>query len=570
MRIIGLNSGYDASMNGIYSGGCALIEDGKIVIALAEDRISRNKNEGGFSNALNHIYKEYGLSHSQIDYFYISFYANPIIPNEDTIRFHLNLLNITDQPEKLVVMPSHHFSHSCLAYYLSPFTDALIMVADNEGCLLSPKDAAKKGIFFNNCERNSYFWAHNNCITLIGRDFQNAGQVSFGKAYNKFNEFIGFGSYLNAGKTMGLSSYGYVPDEWKNLELWHMDLNGNLHSNIIETHDSFDDLTYYFKRNNLDLCRNLSYESQEYKNLATFVQHQLDKWSARKFNHLFEKYGRMNVCVSGGVGLNSIMNANLENELQTELFVPPYCSDPGQALGNAIYGYVSQMGCDNNPLLPKVAFNDYIYLGTEYTNDRIMKELLKEYSDDSRIQIETLDDPLLACAKLLAKNKIVGFFQNRSEYGARALGNRSILALPNSIVLRDRINTLKGRELFRPLAPAVISEYRGKYFEGKPSLLDRMMLRIVKVREEQRINICGVTHIDGTARLQEVMKDVNPRFYELICKLNTLTGIPLIINTSFNRAGEPIVESPHDAVESFLAMGLDALLCGDCLVMRRI
>jgi len=569
MKIIGINSGYDAAKNKIYAGGCALLDDGKIIISLAEDRISRNKNDGGFFKSLEYIYKEYGLSTEQIDYFYISFYGNPIIPNEEIIKFHLMLLDLSRSPEKLVVMPSHHISHACLAHFLSPFDESLIMVADNEGCLLSPKDAAQKSVYFNDCERNSYYWAHNNCITLIGRDFENAGEVSFGQAYSKFNEFIGFGNYLSVGKTMGLSSYGHIPPEWADIDMWGIDSSGKLYAHMLETHDSYKDIVYFFKRHNLDVKPGLNYECDEYKNLAHYVQQQLNKWSIEKMRFLINKFGKMNICVSGGVGLNSIMNEMLETHLDVQVFVPPYCSDPGQALGNAIYGYVCQTGLNNNTVIKKINFGEYLYLGTEYDDDRITKAILQEYQNDDRVEILFPDKPLHEFSRLISENKIVGFYQGRSEYGARALGNRSILAMPNSIEIRDRVNTLKGRELFRPLAPAVLSEYREHYFEGGLSILDYAMLRVVQVKDEKRSIICGTTHFDGSARLQVVEKKYNPRFYELIKEVDKLTGIPVIINTSFNSAGEPIVETPRDAIESFLAMNLDALLCGNCLILPK-
>lgn len=569
LRIIGINSKYDAGMNEIYSGGCAYICDGEIIIALAEDRISRKKNDGGFKESLAYIYGEYNLTTDDIDYFYISFYANPLIPNEEMIKLHLKLLGIEKEPEKLVVMPSHHLSHACLAYFLSPFEDALIMVADNEGCLLSPKSAREKGVIFNDCERNSYYWAHGNCITLIDRDFQHSGEVCFGKAYNKFNEYIGFGSYLNVGKTMGLSSYGTDVSEWENIDLWYIDENGNLHSNITETHDSFDDITYFFKKHGLSVKHNLSYETDEYKNLAFFVQHQLNKWSVIKMQDLIKKYGIKNICVSGGVALNGIMNCELEKRLQASVFVPPYCSDPGQALGNAIYGYIQQSGKSNNSFIKKIKFENYIYLGTEYSYTRIHEELISLYKNDSRIEMILSDNIFKIGAEMIADGKIIGFYQGRSEYGARALGNRSILAAPNSIEIRDRVNTLKGRELFRPLAPAVISEKWDLYFDGEKSILDTMMLRVVNVKLDRQKEVCGITHIDGTARVQEVTKKINPDFYQLITEFYKITQIPMVINTSFNKAGEPIVESPKDAVESFLAMNLDGLICGNYLLRVR-
>lgn len=567
MKIIGINSGYDAAKQKIYSGGSAYVYDGKIMCALAEERISREKHEGGFLKSLKHIYNEYNISVEDVDYFYISFYANPIIPKREIVLYHLKMLGLEKHPEKLVVMPSHHFSHAFLAHILSPFRESIIMVADNEGNIISPKDAERKGVIFNECERNSYFWAKENNITLIERDFENVGEVSFGKMYNKFNEYIGFDSYLNAGKTMGLSSYGEIPEEWEKLDLWYMDKQGKLHSNVIETHDSFNDIEYFFARHGITITRGRSYECQEYKNLAYFVQNQLNKWSTKKIEYLKEKFGVENICVSGGVGLNSIMNYSLEKNLSSPVFVPPYCSDPGQALGNALYGWCMQSGKCNNSYIKKVKFDDYIYLGTQYDNSRIDSEI-NTLTNDERICIHYSDHALEMAADLIADHKIVAYFNGRSEYGARALGNRSILAMPDSEEIRDRINILKGRELFRPLAPAVLEEYRDEYFEGESTILDTTMLKVVPVKENKKMEIKGVTHIDGTARLQVVKKEINQRFYQLISKVYQLTGIPMIINTSFNVAGEPIVETVLEAVEAFLDMNLDALLCGNYIITR--
>ncbi|CUX53039.1 Decarbamoylnovobiocin carbamoyltransferase [Clostridium sp. C105KSO15] len=569
MKIIGINSSYDASMNQINSGGCAYINDGKIIAAIAEERVSRCKDMGGFLHSLDTIYKEYELTVEDIDYFYISFYANPIIPEKNIIRLHLEQLNLLDCPDKLVIMPSHHFSHACLAHFLSPFEESIIMVADNEGSLLTPKDAEKKANELNYCERNSYYWARGNCITMIGRDFQGPNDVGFGKAYNIFTSYIGLGNYLQAGKTMGLSSYGYLPDEWKDLELWSMDKNGNLNSYLSETEDAIIDLEYYFRKHGIILHRGLNYHSTEYKQLAFFVQQQLNKWSVRKMKYLSEHFNVSNLCVSGGVALNSIMNYELGKKLNMDVFVPPYCSDPGQALGNAVYGYITQSGKGNNPCIPKFTFNDYIYLGLEYDDKRIEKELINEFQNDSRIKIIKPNNPLRETAKMIAEGRIIGCFQGRSEYGARALGNRSILAMPNSTVIRDRINRLKGRESFRPIAPAVLSEARNCYFEEDNSILDQLMLRVVKVKEEYREDLCGITHIDGTARLQVVDDKVNPIFHELIKMVYELTDIPIVTNTSFNKAGDPIVETPHDAVTTFLDMGLDGLLCGNYYITKK-
>ena len=567
MKIIGINSNYDSGMNEIYSGGCALVVDGVIEMALAEDRISRVKNEGGFKQSLQYILNQTNNEMTDIDYFYISFYANPLIPEKDIIEKHLQELGLEHSPEKLVVMPSHHLSHACLAYALSPFDEAIIMVADNEGNLISPKNAAEKGVIFNDCERNSYFYAKGNCITFLERDFEYSGSVGFGKAYNKCNEYVGFGSYLNAGKTMGLSSYGVVPKEWENLDLWHLDEHGKLQSNIIETHDSYRDIDYFFNRHGIMLKDDSDYKSSEYKNIAQFFQKQLNKWSIKKIEYLQNKLGIKNVCISGGVALNGIMNYEIEKQLNCKVFVPPYCSDPGQALGNAIYGYLVNSNKMNNSFIPKAKFENYIYLGTKYENGQI-DELVQQKIKRMKIEAVYSTDILSDTAKLIAEGKIVGFFQGRSEYGARALGNRSILARVDSEMLRDKINILKGRELFRPLAPAVKSESWSNYFYGQRSILDTMMLRVVDVKREKYKELQGVTHVDGTARVQDVKREINPIFYELIENVEKLTGIPMVINTSFNKAGEPIVESPAEAIDSFCDMNLDYLVCGNYILSK--
>jgi carbamoyltransferase len=570
MKIIGINSRYDALMNKVYSGSAALIVDGKIVQALAEDRISRIKDDGGFDQSLEFILDEAKLRMDEIDYFYISFYGNSIIPTKKMIQYHLDLLKLNKCPKKLVVMPSHHFSHACAAYFLSPFDEAIIMVADNEGNLLYPNGEEERDLGNTYCERNSYFWARGNCITLVERDFETPGEVGFGKAYNMINNYIGFGNYLTVGKTMGLSSYGEVMGNLRNADIWEIDKNGKLHSNIVETEDLIGDVERFLKFNKVKLPDRKTeklYELSEYKNLACFVQQQLNKWSVKKIEYLIKKIGIKNVCVSGGIGLNGIMNENIERSLDVQVFVPPYTSDPGQALGNAIYGYIVQTEKNNNSSIEKAKFTNYTYLGSEYSDDEIFL-VLEKMSKKYKIEFEYHDDVVGVTAKLLASGKIVGWFQGRSEYGARALGNRSIIADPRNIEIRDKVNVLKKRELFRPVAPSVLSEYKSKYFYGKDSLLDKYMLSVRKVRKEKIKNIEGVVHVDKTSRIQEVYKHDNKKYYNLIQKFKEITGIPMVMNTSFNMAGEPIVETPADAIKTFSNMNLDNLVCGNFLIKK--
>lgn len=570
MKIIGINSRYDASMNEIYSGSCALIIDGKIIYALAEDRISRVKDDGGFEQSLKFILNKSNLTIDNIDYFYISFYGNSLIPTKEIVQHHIDILKLNNHPEKLVVVPSHHLSHACAAYFLSPFEEAIIMIADNEGNLLYPADETKKNIEDCYCERNSYFWTRGNSITLIERDFELPGEVGFGKAYNMFNNYIGFGNYLTVGKTMGLSSYGKLDGNLKKMDLWKMNEDGRLSSTIKETENLIDDVNKFLKSNKVKLPKRIEnklYELQDFKNLAYFVQSQLNKWAVRKIKFLINKTGIRNICVSGGVGLNGIMNENIERLLNVPVFVPPYPSDPGQALGNAIYGYITQAGKNNNSLIKKNNFDNFTYLGSEYSNDDIL-EILKETNKDYNIKFNLVDNISNTVAKLIADGKIIGWFQGRSEYGARALGNRSIIAHPGSIEIRDKVNILKKRELFRPLAPSILSEYKAEYFYRENSFLDKFMLSVKKAKKAKINSIKGVVHVDGTSRLQEVSRSENKKYYDLIESFNKITGIPMVLNTSFNMAGEPIVETPRDAIKTFIEMGLDCLICEDIIIEK--
>lgn len=568
MKIIGINSKYNASMDEIYSGSVALIDNGNIELAIAEERVSRQKHDGGFTQALDYIYKEKNITQDDIDYFYISFYANPLIPDKEMIEFHLDQLGIRDVPEKLVVVPSHHISHAYISYFLSPFENAVIMVADNEGSLIFSNNAKEKTIIDNYCERNSYYWAEGNCIAFIERDFEKAGDVAFGKAYNKFNEYLGLGDYLSAGKTMGLSPYGKISAKLKNLDLWGIDRDGKLFSTIKETYDSFRDIDKFLEDNGVDFKKSNSserYNEQEYKDLAFFIQDQLNKWSVKKVDILKRKTGIENVCTSGGVALNGIMNKEIEEQLNVDVFAAPFPSDPGQALGNAIYGFIHQSGLCNNSTIPKYQFKNFAYLGKEYTEEEI-NNMISEIKKCKDVEITCHNNIFEETAKLLNSNNIVAWYQDRSEYGARALGNRSILAAPNSHEIRDRVNILKGRELFRPLAPSVLAEYADEYFKYKRSLLEPYMLRVSDVYENQIEKIKGVVHVDNTSRIQTVTKDDNYKYHKLISEYFKLSGVPMVMNTSFNLAGEPIVESPMEAFDAFFRMNLDALVIGNYLI----
>jgi carbamoyltransferase len=569
VRIIGINSFWEEGWWKCKGGSASLIDDGRLVMSVAEDRISREKYEGGYRNALNYILDYHNLSMESIDYFCISFYGNHLVPDSDIMKYHLKDLMLESTPEKLVLVPSHHLSHAFSGYFLSPFDEAIIVVADNEGSILYSADCNNEGANGAYCERNSYYHAKGNIISLLERDFESPSAVGFGKAYNKFTEYIGFGDYHNAGKTMGLSSYGKIPHELESADLWSMDSKYRLDSYMTESYDNKSDVDSFLSRNGISINEAVDCSTEAGKNLARYIQTQLNKWAVEKIRTLIARTGVKNICISGGVAQNGVMNAHIERELGCRVFAPPFPSDQGQSLGNAIYAWVMLNRLSINSLLKKCKFENFVYLGSEFTDEQISLNI-EQAAIPSGYSVAKSENIAREAAELIENNKIIGWFQGKSEYGCRALGNRSILANPGSAETRDRVNALKKRELFRPLAPTVLAEHAGDFFYAADSLLSEYMLGVVKARVGRQEKIAGAVHIDGTSRIQSLKRGQNPLYYELIEQFYNNTGIPMVLNTSFNIAGEPIVETPKDAIKTFLAMGLDALACGGYLIKKSV
>jgi carbamoyltransferase len=287
------------------------------------------------------------------------------------------------------------------------------------------------------------------------------------------------------------------------------------------------------------------------------VQEECERAMMHLATYAKERTGCKYLCISGGVALNSVANYKLlQSGLFEDIFINPAASDTGVPLGCALFGYHSILG------QPKRYEWISPYLGPTYTSQDC-HEAIKRFSGFKVIQ----GNSLAAAADLLAENKIVGNFQGRSEMGPRALGNRSILMSPLLAENKDILNArVKFREAFRPFAPAVLSEHTEEYF-----VFDRenpYMLMVADIRPEKHSVIPAVTHVDGTGRLQTVSKQYNARFYEIVKQFYAKTGVPVLLNTSFNVAGEPIVETPDDAIRCFLGTAIDALLIQDNLLIK--
>ena len=297
-------------------------------------------------------------------------------------------------------------------------------------------------------------------------------------------------------------------------------------------------------------------ESERFADLAASFQLVTEEIGLEVVRHLLKIGGGCRkLCLAGGVALNAVLNGKILAETDVEeLFVQPASSDSGAAL----HLHHALPGALREPALRDV------YLGPGYNDDAIAAALAAE-----NLACERVTDPAGRAAALLAEGKVIGWFQGRMEHGPRALGNRSILADPRRADMKDLLNAkVKFREAFRPFAPAVLAERAGEFFEGTGDGRSPFMTVVLPVRLEKRAVTPAVTHFDGTGRLQTVERETNGRFHALVEAFERLTGVPVVLNTSFNLAGEPIVCTPADAVSTFRRSGLDALVAGDCLCLK--
>ena len=292
--------------------------------------------------------------------------------------------------------------------------------------------------------------------------------------------------------------------------------------------------------------------TKHHMDVAASAQAQLERVVFDLADYLYEKTRTENLCIAGGVGMNGVaIGKLLERGPFKHIYVPPVSSDNGLSLGGALYNQHHILGIPRNGSLERADW------GTEYTEQEIEHTL-----KTAKLVYHRHDDIEMKAADLVAKGKIVGWFQGRMEYGARALGFRSILANPIKPDMKDIINKyVKFREEFRPFAPAVLMEDASKYFKFSEDPIPFMTV-VVPVREEKKKEIPSVTHVDGTARVQTVSKENNLPFWKLISEFRNITGTPVVINTSFNVMGEPLVENPAQALRTFFSTGIDDLLIG--------
>lgn len=574
MYILGINA-YHADSS------AALHKDGKLLVATEEERFTRIKHWAGFPlEAIKFCLREEGLQIKDIDYFTIGrdpkakFWKklglllkdpsligniservkNQSIVGDIKRKIHeidgtMDLIGI----KRRLMMLEHHRCHLASAFYASPFERAAVMSIDGSGDFTTTMIAQGNGIDLK---------------VIDSVDFP----VSCGLFYTAFTQYLGFPHYGDEYKLMGLAPYGeakHLQDVKKLIQLL---------PNGLFTWDA----TYFVNptkagmhyENNIPNVGNLyspKFEalfgpprkkeeplSQYHKDLAASVQRATEELIFHIASHLRKKTGEENLCFAGGVAQNSVANGKLiEATGFKNVYIPSAGHDAGISMGSAMYGYHHILG---NPRVSPVYS---AYTGSKFSNEEIETMLNAKGIEYTRYHDDQLYD--IVTNKLIEPG-VVGWFNGRAEFGPRALGARSILADPRNDKAKELLNLkIKRRESFRPFAPSILKEYTGEYFTKVDEV--PFMEKVFPIKEEKRALIPAVTHVDGTGRLQTVDKLISPRYYALIERFRQKTGIPILLNTSFNE-NEPIVNSPEEALNCFLRTEMDMLVMENCVVER--
>lgn len=559
----------ERASNGKYlkNGATCILVNGRIRYAAAEARFTRSKHAGGFINSLEQGLTEIGVNLKSVDEIGVSTCTDKKLSPEKVSALTSGQL----AAEKIVVAP-HHRSHAYSAFIPSGFRRALILVMDAGGNIINGKTDKWWNV---SREQMTSFVASRDDLTLYDRDFDKPRKAGFGEVYRAVTYYLGWPSYTYSANTMALAAYG-DENAYPNLKFFDFK-SGNVNSLV--TNDPEDPVLMIARAasdQNVSLPspkikedRFPEYGSNphnsDYSNLARRLQDNFTTTLLDKVNCLVQQTDIKSLCIAGGVGLNCVANRDILDRTPIEnLFVQPAAGDDGQALGNALYAYNSSSD------LPESDQQFSVFLGPEYdlSADRLSDvPHFNLVSRSPRYSVWSPDDLTSEIAQRLADGEVIAWFQGKSEYGPRALGHRSILADPGDEALARRCHKVKNhREAFRPFAPSVLSDYASEYFDVARDF--PYMIVIAEARDKAHRETPGVIHTDGTSRIHTVKKDNNPKFYKLIDEFRKLTSIPMLLNTSFNKSGDPIVETPKDAIKSFMKMSIDSLVIGNTLVSK--
>ncbi len=582
MYILGINAFHaDAS--------AALICDGRLVAAAEEERFNRIKHCAGFpERAIRYCLKEAGIKPEELTHIAVArdsraqldkkvLYALKIpqmvlrrlAPQGKFAAIKEEVARALEvDPQRLIAevcRVEHHKAHLASSFFVSGLDEAALLSVDGLG------------------DFSSTMWG-------IGKEnnMSIGGAIAFphslGFFYTAITQYLGFWKYGDEYKVMGLASYGepeYEGEFARIVELggqngkprFNLGLDYFIHHKVgpqvtwEEGSPVIGKLYSEFLEKRLGESRRTdSSVDKRHENIASSLQARLEDSVISLVNKLYELYGVKKLCMAGGVAFNCVANGQIfERTPIEEVYIPPAAGDAGLAVGAAFYVWHEVLN------QPRSFVMNHAYWGPQFTQEQIREALGSKgiaAMSGCRLRIADLSDEEIAreTARLIADGKIVGWFQGRMEFGPRALGNRSIVADPRRAEMKDILNSrIKHREPFRPFAPSILEERVGDYFDH--SYPSPFMLMTYHVRPERRSEIPAPTHVDGTGRLQTVNRDQNPRYWQLIKEFERLTGVPVVLNTSFNE-NEPVVCSPTEAIECFVRTNMDTLAIGNYLVEK--
>jgi carbamoyltransferase len=591
MNILGVSCYY-------HDAAAALIQDGMLVAAAEEERFSRKKHDSGFpTHAIWFCLEQAGIDPGDLDY--VVFYEKPLVKFERILTTAVstfprsagmfreamiaqfdNKLWIRSQlasrlgfpPEKILFV-DHHVAHAASAFFCSPFKEAAILTVDGVGEWTTAATGSATADW-NGQGTNTIRMSH-----------EIRFPHSLGLLYSTFTAFLGFEFNEGEYKVMGMAAYGKPRFLDKVYKLIRVANDGSFHLNM-EYFSFHKSVARSFSRRFVELfgeprdpnAEFISSEmqpdfaglgaeaksSQYYADVAASIQYVTEDILLKMANHLQQETGLKTLCMAGGVALNSVANGRILRETGVEdLFIQPAAGDSGGAVGAALYAWHVLLG------KPRIYVMEHAYLGQGAEEDEISGFLIQ---NNIRYQVEKDENLLARVVDDLMAGKVIGWFQGRFEWGPRALGNRSILADPRRAEMKQIVNAkIKFREPFRPFAPMVPEGRASKFFEGLPDPARhypcRYMLLVLPWKDIAANLVPAVNHV-GTGRLQTVRPEWNPRCHRLLELFEEATGVPILMNTSFNLRGEPIVGSVANAWETFKNSGLEVLVMGNCMIRK--
>ncbi|MCS7259406.1 MAG: carbamoyltransferase [Anaerolineae bacterium] len=595
MHILGVSCFY-------HDSAAALLRDGMLVAAAEEERFTRRKHDNGFPrHAIQFCLQMANIRGQDLDY--VVFYEKPFVKFE---RILLNILgtfprswrvfgeamiNYFDEklwiknilmrelevPAEKILFVDHHVSHAASAMFASPFEEAAILTLDGVG----EWTTATIG-------RGTASWSDGsrNCIELSE---ELRFPHSVGLLYSAFTAYLGFRVNNGEYKVMGMAPYGQPRYVDKVYKVVHVADDGSIEINLdyFSYHHSTSDtynhrfvelfgpprqpesefftLVTHPRRDHPHWDERVAAENQRFADIAASIQLVTEEIMLKMAHTAYRKTGLDRLVMAGGVALNSVGNGRIMRETPfKEVWIQPAAGDSGGALGAALYTYHVILG------QPRRFVQEHSYWGAEYTEAQ-MREAIEARGFPYQ-RFDDMEQLLDRAVDAILRGKVIGWFQGRFEWGPRALGSRSILADPRREEMKEIVNTkIKFREPFRPFAPVILEEYAAEYFTT-PGLdrqyPPRFMLMVSPFREDKRDKVQAVCHVGGTGRMQTVRREWNPPYYRIVEKFGEATGIPVLLNTSYNLRGEPIVNTPQEALNTFANSDLDQLVMGPFLVSK--